>query len=423
MARPRESYSVRKPTNAASYYIFVRDHLDIKRKIRGKKDKTTTEYIGKNLAAIINLRSTNQPLTSDLRSFIENQPKSLRNKLLEWDIIDSNTNASFEPLVESVKVKAKNSNKMIYEVTGGHLFYWQKSMEDNRRTKQHIKESVARVVRLMKACRFHAPSDINGEKVKSWLSDIDSPSKANGYLGSFKSFIRWMLKTNRMSENPIQYLQALKVLEKELIRRALIQKEIRRLLTATIDGKDHHGLTGYERCLVYRIAMTSGLRYNEIRLLKRKDFTFGSDLSITVQAGSAKNRKKDTLPLQEDLADDLDQYFKGKPAVPQTRAFKMWKDVGAAMLKEDLVVAEIPIETEQGVCDFHSLRHTFGTLLARSGVLPQEAQRLMRHQDINLTMNIYTHLLLSDKAKAISKLPSIRPQRARQVKTGILTLF
>ncbi len=41
----------------------------------------------------------------------------------------------------------------------------------------------------------------------------------------------------------------------------------------------------------------------------------------------------------------------------------------------------------------------------------------MRHNDINLTMGICTHLRLLDKARAVDKLP-VRTQNARQVKTG-----
>jgi integrase len=87
------------------------------------------------------------------------------------------------------------------------------------------------------------------------------------------------------------------------------------------------------------------------------------------------------------------------------------------MLKLDLVAAGIEYQTEEGVADFHALRHTFGTLLARSGVLPQEAQRLMRHSDINLTMGIYTHLRLWDMAKAVDRLPVLQP-KAKRAKTG-----
>ena len=57
--------------------------------------------------------------------------------------------------------------------------------------------------------------------------------------------------------------------------------------------------------------------------------------------------------------------------------------------------------------DVHSLRHTFATLLARNGVSPSIAQKLMRHSDIRLTMNTYTHLDLADTAGAVAGLPAI----------------
>jgi integrase len=46
------------------------------------------------------------------------------------------------------------------------------------------------------------------------------------------------------------------------------------------------------------------------------------------------------------------------------------------------------------------------TLLARNGVSPGVAQRLMRHSDIRLTMNLYTHLGLADTAGAVASLPT-----------------
>ncbi len=62
--------------------------------------------------------------------------------------------------------------------------------------------------------------------------------------------------------------------------------------------------------------------------------------------------------------------------------------------------------------DVHCLRHTFATMLSKSGVVPRMAQELMRHSDIRLTMNVYTHLGLHDTAGAVESLPSIdRGQR------------
>ncbi|MFW5690732.1 MAG: tyrosine-type recombinase/integrase, partial [Planctomycetota bacterium] len=52
-------------------------------------------------------------------------------------------------------------------------------------------------------------------------------------------------------------------------------------------------------------------------------------------------------------------------------------------------------EDDRGrVVDFHALRHTFISNLARAGVHPRNAQALARHSTIDLTMNVYTHVAM-----------------------------
>ena len=69
-------------------------------------------------------------------------------------------------------------------------------------------------------------------------------------------------------------------------------------------------------------------------------------------------------------------------------------------------MAGIPRIDDQGRrIDVHALRHTCGTQLAKAGVTPQVASRIMRHSRIDLTMKHYTHLALSDTSKAIEMLP------------------
>jgi len=90
------------------------------------------------------------------------------------------------------------------------------------------------------------------------------------------------------------------------------------------------------------------------------------------------------------------------------------------MIKKDLEAAGIdPEDHGIGKLDFHSLRHTFGSLLAAAGVHPKVAQDLMRHSDINLTMSRYTHTLVGQQAKAINALPDLsQPSRQAQKRTG-----
>jgi hypothetical protein len=90
-------------------------------------------------------------------------------------------------------------------------------------------------------------------------------------------------------------------------------------------------------------------------------------------------------------------------------------------LRKDLAAAGIPFKTDDGVVDFHALRVTYCTLLARAGVGLAQAQRLMRHSDPKLTANIYTRLELSDGQTAVDKInvtvpaaPLSRRRKARK---------
>lgn len=51
--------------------------------------------------------------------------------------------------------------------------------------------------------------------------------------------------------------------------------------------------------------------------------------------------------------------------------------------------------------DCQSCRHFFITNLQRAGMSPKLAQSLARHSDIRLTLQVYTHVELSDQVAAI----------------------
>ena len=58
--------------------------------------------------------------------------------------------------------------------------------------------------------------------------------------------------------------------------------------------------------------------------------------------------------------------------------------------------------------DFHANRHTFISNLTLAGVSPKLAQTLARHSDINLTMQVYTHIGKEERTATISALPAPR---------------
>jgi len=58
---------------------------------------------------------------------------------------------------------------------------------------------------------------------------------------------------------------------------------------------------------------------------------------------------------------------------------------------------------------FHDLRHSTATLLLRASVDLHHVQRILRHQDVKLTVDTYGHLQVEDLRDAINKLPGAQP--------------
>ena len=160
-------------------------------------------------------------------------------------------------------------------------------------------------------------------------------------------------------------------------------------------------MTGHERSLLYKLALETGLRAREIRSLRRHSFDpHGRPPTVTVEAAYSKRRRDDAIPLRAGLARELDRHLAER--LPQAPAFaipKHWR--AAAMIREDLAAAQMPEKDASGrVVDFHALRHTFITNLARSQVHPKTAQVLARHSSITLTLDRYTHSLREDEVRA-----------------------
>ncbi len=73
-------------------------------------------------------------------------------------------------------------------------------------------------------------------------------------------------------------------------------------------------------------------------------------------------------------------------------------------------------DAEGRIADLHCLRTTLGTNLARAGVTPQVAQKIMRHSDYRTTLKSYTVLSLHDSAGAMNKIPTINAPKPEEAK-------
>ena len=90
------------------------------------------------------------------------------------------------------------------------------------------------------------------------------------------------------------------------------------------------------------------------------------------------------------------------------------------MLKGDLALANVPHRDQSGrFADFHALRRTFISALAKSGAHPKVAQTLARHKTLEMTMARYTHVHTGDLSEALANLPA-PPSDDPQTTTEVL---
>jgi len=182
--------------------------------------------------------------------------------------------------------------------------------------------------------------------------------------------------------------------EKRRIRRALCLEDLKRLLKVTEQADA-------ERALLYRLAVTTGLRKNELRTLQVRDF---SNDCLHLAGKNAKNRKQAVIPLMPSIAMALTHHIRGKKT--DEKLIYVSDRVHESM-KQDLKRAKIPYTDADGrFFDFHSLRKQTATLLALAGVHPRVTQQVMRHSSIDLTMGTYTDASLLPVKEAVERLPA-----------------
>lgn len=204
-------------------------------------------------------------------------------------------------------------------------------------------------------------------------------------------------------------------------------------------------MSGQERANLYQLAVETGLRASELRSLIWSSFTLEPDSqSVSVLAAYSKNRRDDVLPLRASTAKMLAAWYEEQgrpaglsPAFNMPKAYHLSKVIRADLadarqdwldeVKNNIREREqreispfLRYRDESGkVLDFHALRHTIITNLARSGVHPKVAQQLARHSTITLTMDRYSHTVMGELAEALDRLPDLGNEvPARQPATG-----
>ena len=249
--------------------------------------------------------------------------------------------------------------------------------------------------------------------MESWIVDERrsgdrAPRTINSYFVAINSFCRWAIETDRLEKNPLRGIKKLnEEVDKRKNRRSLSEDELRRLIEAAKSQKYRHRHKREQCELAYRLLVGTGLRSKELSLAMASQFDFERNC-FTVRALATKNKRTDVLPVRPELMNRLKTWIDKLGTQSTERIFRYSVGSLYKSFKADCEQAGIAMRDPDGrSIDVHSLRRTFGTMLAKAGVPLTTTQRLMRHSTPELTAKLYIDVEPIDMAQAVDRLPEI----------------
>ena len=274
-----------------------------------------------------------------------------------------------------------------------HLDAYKAHLQASGKSNNHVDYTFKDVKKLADFGEITNAAEITWNLIDRWvltLQDDDSPRTINRRVGSVKAFLRHLHEQGALATYCLKKYPKLKVIGTEKRKsRALSRAERDRLLAKA----------PVERVEIYRFALLSGFRFSEVASMRPSSFNFQRN-TITVRASDAKNKSKDaTIPMHPALVAPLKELCKGR--ADDVCIFQMPAESKAASLvRTDAKAAKITSKD----LTFHSLRHTYITLLAESNIHPKILQTLARHSDIATTLGYYVHFRQTDEVSAIATL-------------------
>lgn len=372
--------------DSPSWFAELRDLSGKRRRVSCDENKGVATNTGNRLERIVKLTNLGEPLPKDLADWVATLPPHLIKRFRHF--IPGNAHGKLQDLQEQ----------------------FVQHLRDRGMAHNHITMVNSTITAAIKAMDAGSVGELSAPRVDAWLAGLRKDGKAvwttNGHLQRLKSFVNWMVLHGHARANPLASVRKLNPdLTRKRVRRILEPEELRHLIISVSKHEPAGGLSGPDRAMIYWLAAETGLRAGEITSLTvgAFDFTAGT---VTVEASTSKRRRRDTLPLRKDLAAALKKAM-GK----RHHGEKVWplshpRHLGP-MITQDLKAAGIKPVTKAGVVDFHSLRHGFITLLARSGVPLHMTAELARHSSVELTRKYYMHLTHEDTRGALDSLPVV----------------
>lgn len=293
---------------------------------------------------------------------------------------------------------------------GTHIAEYKAKLQAAGRHENHIAYTIADVEALVDfassapdgkpATALKSAAEITWPLIDRWvlhqkhLQDKGERGHANKTINrrvsSVQQFLRHLAEIGGVTKYVLNRYPKLPTGEHHQKRkvRALTAEEMAVLLTDAQNPR--HDL--------WTFASKTGLRRNECRQIVPAYLDF-EHATIRIPAHVAKAKRDQIVPMPDSLKDMLKRRCEGIDAAAPILTVRS-KQAELRAIRE--ACKTLKIDTA-GV-GFHTLRHTFCTLLARKNIHPALLQKLARHQDLKTTLRYYVHLQRDDERAALNLL-------------------
>lgn len=280
----------------------------------------------------------------------------------------------------------------------------------NDRFKHDIKPYIGNML-LSEVKPMHCQNVLNKMSGLGYCSSTIGLTKVTMY-NLFDSAV----ENGMVNKNPVSKTVKCINAKKPKPERVLTRDEQRTFLEF-VSGRSHSNQ--------YALVLQTGLRAGELAGLKWQDIDFGRGVlhvartvdyrtnsgEWDIRSPKSKAGMRD-IPLTKDAIQILRQQqlkMRALDVIPlQYRDFVFLSKNGNLIKNSTYNKDLARICNASGIRHFsmHTLRHTFATRCAESGMQPKTLQSILGHGDINVTMNIYVHCTEEQKAQEIRNIES-----------------